>query len=393
MTQWSIEQCYFASMNFSIETDILYGNACDVSITERGDNTEVSFQPDPHGGPESLWFCFRLTRTDDNKSPARIKLIWKNPINVLGGYAPQYFRPVVYYENGDWLRLDAPTVEELPDGRHNVSWDIDSPISFVDFAFCYPYGIPEIDALVKETNGYWRTDTIGVSQQGRPLVRLCNSYGEVGSTRPGLYLAARQHSGETSGSWVLDGFLRHLSTLGDEAPLTWVVPLSDIDGIEHGDYGKDAFPYDLNRAWGSPPMRHEIRVMQWDINRWSFRCQPTLALDFHSPAGCENDGLYFHIPNPERFPEFHQDAFGWTQAIKDALTATYASGKFERFGKSKVRWETPLLTSYFMQEYGIVGLTLEASYAMAGELVLTREHYREAGARMAAAVVQKINQV
>ena len=78
--------------------------------------------------------------------------------------------------------------------------------------------------------------------------------------------------------------------------------------------------------------------------------------------------------------------------MKAALTATYAAAKFERYATYGSRWETPPLTTFFIQEYGITGLALEASYALAGDLVLTREHYRDAGARLAAAVVQTINE-
>src|SRR5690606_24228363 len=102
---------------------------------------------------------------------------------------------------------------------------------FFDFAYCYPYGATELDALLAESNGYWRRDTFGVSPQGRPMVRLCNDYGHKENQRPGLYLLARQHSGETPGSWMLDGFLRRVAELGDAAPLVWAAPLTNIDGV------------------------------------------------------------------------------------------------------------------------------------------------------------------
>ncbi len=37
-----------------------YGSACDLTLTVNEDVLEVGFSPDPHGGPETLWFCFRL---------------------------------------------------------------------------------------------------------------------------------------------------------------------------------------------------------------------------------------------------------------------------------------------------------------------------------------------
>ena len=116
--------------------------------------------------------------------------------------------------------------------------------------------------MIQETGSFWRVDTIGVSQGGRPLLRLSNDYGRPKGERPGVFLMARQHSGEVSGAWVLDGVLRRFAELGEAAPLVWAIPLANIDSVEQGDYGKDNFPYDMNRAWGKLPMRHETLVLQ-----------------------------------------------------------------------------------------------------------------------------------
>ncbi len=289
------------------------------------------------------------------------------------------------------MRLGAGTAEQLPDGRNRVAWIVGAPESFVDLAYCYPYGQPDVDALMRETNGYWRADVIGVSQGARPLVRLSNGSGEVGSKRPGLYLVARQHSGETPGSWVLDGFLRHVASLGQGAPLVWAVPLTNVDGVEGGDYGKDNFPYDLNRAWGTPPMRHEVLVFQRDMGRWKARCRPLLAIDFHAPGACETDGIYCYLADPARYPESHQAALAWTTAIKSALTRQYAAEMFERVADYPSRWETPHFTTYCWAQHGVCGLGIETPYAMVGDLVLTRERYREAGARIAEGVVNGLS--
>ena len=172
-------------MAFEIDTDMLYGNAGDVSIAENKEATEVSFAADPHGGPECLWFCFRLKQVEP-VTRGKVRLILKHTYNMLGGGDPLAMRPVVQYEAADWERLGVGTVEKLPDGRNLVSWLIDAPETFVDVAYCYPYGRPEVEALISDTNGYWRADTIGISQGGRPLIRLSNDYGQSDSDRPGL---------------------------------------------------------------------------------------------------------------------------------------------------------------------------------------------------------------
>jgi len=67
-------------MALKLNTNIPYGNVCDVSITEREGITEVSFAADPHGGPECLWFCFRLTQVTPATSQ-KVRLVLKHSYN------------------------------------------------------------------------------------------------------------------------------------------------------------------------------------------------------------------------------------------------------------------------------------------------------------------------
>lgn len=380
-------------MNLVVDTNVPYGNACDVAVTRESDGWAVAFSADPHGGPERLWFCFQLRQEDATDGPiGRVRLVLRHLQTMLGGGgAPQNIYPVLRLADGDWQRLSGGTPEPQPDGQCYASWIFDVPARSADIAVCYPYGMPEVNGLVRESNGYWRADTIGVSQNARPLVRLSNDYGQAGGTRPGLYVTARQHSGETPGSWVLDGFLREVAARPETAPLVWAVPLTNIDGVEQGDYGKDNFPYDLNRAWGSPPMRHEVMQFQADIGRWRKRCRPVLAIDFHAPGLCEAEGAYVFLPKPRDYQGLNETARVWADRIASALTGEYASEvSFGRVANYASRWETPTFTSYFCR-LGICAFSIETPYGAIRGKVLTRERYREIGQRMARAVMEHLD--
>jgi hypothetical protein len=181
-----------------------------------------------------------------------------------------------------------------------------------------------------------------------------------------------------------------MAFLGSKAPLAWAVPFSNVDGVEQGDYGKDNFPYDLNRAWGSPPMRHESLVIQRDVQRWRGRCQPRLTLDFHAPGGGEGAGAYLYLPNPEHFPEHHKQTLRWGEALKAKLGPEYASNDFGRVVNYRSRWETPTFTRYSCEALNVCGITLETPYAVAGQTLLTRERYQEMGRRIAEAIVSEL---
>ncbi len=386
-------------MSWQIDTGVPYGNACDTAIIEDQNYTEVSFRADPHGGLEALWFCFRLQYSQGQPNKP-IRLVLKNPQNTLAGPSVERFRPVIHLGD-DWQRLPAGIPEDLPDDRRQVVWVVNSPSQIIDIAFCYPYGMPQIDELVQETSGYWKQDTIGVTQHGRPIIRLSNNYGASSGNEAGLYLLARQHSGETPGSWVLDGFLRYLATLGDSVPLVWVIPFVNRDGVEEGDYGKDPYPIDLNRGWQRPfhqTMRYEIQCIERDIALWASRCKPTLGMDFHAPGGTENDGIYAYIPNSFYLKSGHLASKVWGDAIGEALDTQYRSPEFTRITTPQnhfTRWGIPekadRFAEYMWNEHTVPAVSPEVPYALCvGDTLMTRERYREAGKQMATAVVNRI---
>jgi len=378
-------------MALRVETGFPGGNAAVVAVGVHDGVPEVAFTPDPHGGPECLWFFLRIVRDGgDPKAGDPVRLALKHPENVLGGSCPEKLRPVVRASRLEWERLPEGRREVLADGRARMVWMVPAPADALEVALCYPYGQADLAELIRETRGYWRVATIGVSQGGRGLARLSNDPGTPGSTRPGFYLIARQHSGETTGSWVLDGFLRWVAAHSERAPLVWAVPFANIDGVEQGDYGKDNFPYDLNRAWGDPPMRHETVVIQHDLLRWRERCRPELALDFHSPGACEADGVYAFLPDPGKFPIEHREAERWSALVAGALAPEFAAKEAEQVAYYTSRWNTPNFTTHCFEKLQVPALTVETPYALCGSVLMTRELYRQVGARIAAAVCRAV---
>jgi len=371
-----------------VYTHIPHGNACDVEIGPGEEAIEVRFAADPRGGPEALWFCFRVhieARGEDD----RLTLVLRNPDTLLGGTPATRMRPVVRHGTGEWGRLGTGELQVLPDGRLEVAWTVVPEAAYFDMAYCYPYGAAELSQLIRDTEPFYAVDSIGVSQGGRPLLRLSNQYGSQGSTRPGLYLIARQHAGETPGSWVLDGFLRAMAEAPEVAPLLWAVPFADTDGVEQGDYGKDAFPYDLNRAWSTPPMRHEAVVIGADIRHWQDRCEPALLMDLHAPGGCENDGIYAFLPQSSEIEEYCKATDFWAATMGRALGSDFAAPDFARQATYPSRWPTPTLSAFCCLN-DIPGFTLEVPYALIGDRVLSREDYQEAGRRMAHGVIDAL---
>lgn len=376
-------------MSLTLSTRFPGGNAADVTIEENGPVPEIRFASDPCGGPEALWFCFRLEET--NPDPARhskVRLVWNYVDTVLGaGEAPDCV-PVCQSPGQPWVRLRQGEVVRAADGQRQLSWLIPHPAPFVEIAFCFPYGTAEMDAVLDRSRGYWQSCPIGLTQGARRIVRLHNSLGAPGGNQPGIYVVARQHAGETPGSWVLDGFLKHLAQVRKAGYVVWVIPFADMDGVVLGHYGKDAFPYDLNRAWGAPPMRRETGVIRCDVGRWKACCRPVLALDFHAPGACERDGVYAFASKDPDGPRAAEE-LKWCNVLQQELKAEFAAPEFKRVAAYKSRWETPNFAAFMRDEMGVPALSVETPYSHAAGTLLTQNSYREIGRRLALGVMRR----
>lgn len=370
-----------------VRTDIPHGNAASATCRVEGTIATVRFTAHPHGGTESLWWCMRLERANDDVQ--EIELVWENCTNSLGigPQSPALMHPVIRVDGSGWTRLSAGIARETPDGRVEAVWRFLAPEDAADVAFCFPHGPRQLDALARDTD--WHRDTIGVSQCGRDLVRLANDYGRENYDRPGVYCLSHQHASEMSGAWALDGFLRRMAERGPEAPLVWAVPFANIDGVVDGDYGKDPFPWDLNRSWGCPPMRHETLTLMRDIQRWRQRCRPALTLDFHSPGGAEDKGAYTFVPDPETDASCRALVDPWLEPICLRL-GKFGAPDFARIANYPSRFgDGDKFTRFCMTNHDLPSLTFEIPYHRVGHTVLTVEQYQLIGARIADAVADR----
>jgi len=377
-------------MSLKVRSRIPYGNARAVQVKTDGEMPAVHFSVDPHGEPQCLWFCFTLEETEPAATPAdgKLRLVLDHCDNLAGVTDPSLLMPVYRPSDKGWFRTKRGDVHTEEDGRCSVAWEVNYPSPALDVAFCFPYGKDEVGRLVHKSKGYWQTDKIGLSHNGRPLMRLRNNPTAPGK-RPGLYLIARQHAGETPGSWVLDGVLEHLSRTRKNPFLVWTVPLCDVDGIHGGDYGAHGLPYDMNCGWGATPRRHEHVVIQNDLARWQERCTPTLAIDFHAPGPCETGGVYCRLPPPESNPELHKEAVKWAHTLKDALTDEFAAEKFERAEEEPGPLPGHSFLRYVAGTLGVCAVTVETPYAMVGTTPLSQKAYREIGRRISDALIRR----
>ncbi len=381
-------------------SDIPGGNAVFLDLREDISPPEIHFAASPEGGPEAAWFYFIL---DPGVRPQpRLRCVLHFFENLLGnktGTATAGFHPVFRTSGDEWCRIASVERRATADGQVQVIWEIPGNVGQVEVALSYPYGKAQLDELRSDLTHTVETTSIGLTSANRLIQRLFNHPGSPGSERAGIYCLARQHAGEAPGSWVLDGFLRHLALAGEAAPLVWAVPFVDVDGVYSGLAGKDRFPWDFNRAWGSKlfpeevktgmgthPMRHEVKAIQNDMLRWRTRCRPCLVLDFHAPTICEHDGIYAYLRGLDANGAPDAAQAPWIDACRAGLEPRFQSVRFVRSGRYSGRWNTARAGDFAYAALNLPGIILETPYGRYGSDMFTRNDYQTAGRQIAEAV-------
>jgi hypothetical protein len=116
-----------------------------------------------------------------------------------------------------------------------------------------------------------------------------------------------------------------------------------------------------------------------------------LTLDFHAPGGAEDGGVYSFPPLKDTPPNLQPQVLGWLDRFRSALSPEYAADPFWKIAQYRSRWETPSFTAACVKAMDVASLSLETSYQSARDLVLTIDHYRRIGAKLADAIVEAVS--
>ncbi|MFW5866491.1 MAG: M14 family zinc carboxypeptidase [Armatimonadota bacterium] len=360
------------------------GNGHIVDVRRAGESWRVRFASEPRTSPQPLWF--HIEARDAGGAP--VEFVWELPDICLGDRNSLHLlRPVLRADAGDWTRCENVSVDEHDDGRRSLRFSHAGGADAVAAAFCFPYAPEHLDATLTERGDAWERSLIGVTHESRSLERL-RLAGSHPTPRPGVYLMARQHSGETPGSWVLDGILRFLASDDDEAAKlrdtldVWACPFVDLDGVVNGDYGKDALPWDYNRAWERLPMRAAVHAIQRDLERFHERTGPRIVIDLHGP-GHSTPGVYLQLPRGER-P--HGQRNGALEFAEDLAThfPELSADRLSHETSYPSRWnKLSTLGSWTWDYLGETQcVSVEASYQRLTDSLLYPADYHEIGRRV-----------
>jgi len=252
--------------------------------------------------PCPMWFHFRIR----GARGWRVRFVLKNARNCLGSekhYAELRVRPVITEDpptvpprRRRWRRIPKSALSyDETSGAFSFEAKINSNEAYV--AHCYPHSLNELRWFLKEFGRcpFLKAGTAGKTERGRSMPLLRISEGSArGKMR--IYLMARHHSGETPGSWALEGTLRWLLSRDRRAAelrrrfVFCVVPFVDLDGCEEGLYGKERAPVDFNRAYMEDSPRVEVQHILREIFRR--RRNNLILLDYHAPSAGDPNHIF-----------------------------------------------------------------------------------------------------
>lgn len=195
------------------------------------------------------WFYFNFVGTKDQEY--KIKIINAHETTHSADW-PQY-KIVASYDNKKWFRV--PTQY---DGKNLIIQHRLAHHS-IYFAYFVPYSYERLQNLITSAQliPHCQIEKLCQTIDGNPINLFI--LGRSDANKRKCWIIARQHPGETMGSWFCEGLIHRLLDIHDNlttfllSKMTfYIVPNMNPDGCIRGNLRANAAGINLNRQWQSP---------------------------------------------------------------------------------------------------------------------------------------------
>ena len=311
----------------NFESNFECGNLQLVYLDEMN-NYQLFLHNDTNTTGYSQWFFFRITNVKKNqKINLNIMNFQRKTTKYSNGLKIWYYstkknkekniswhhttEKVDYYQNGLYRYINGKR-------QYYYTLSFDYTIEYDDdeiyFANCIPFTYSDI---IKDLNEYTKKENDKYYFFERK--KLCSTligndvdyfninnnidllhFEENNNKKKGIVLFARQHPGETVGSWVIKGAIELL--LGESAEAKYlrdnfiikVIPMVNVDGVICGNSRTSLAGCDLNRRWVNPNeyLYPEIYFLKELIYNFSKKNKVEYIIDFHGHFGAFNSFFY-----------------------------------------------------------------------------------------------------
>ena len=222
------------------------GNA-EVVKADRTDDIQLRIRKDS-ASDFFQWFYFKLSGVKGQF--CRIRLLNAGKASYADGF--HGYRACVSEDLSDWRRVDTSYDGNELTIRHRPLSDS------LYMAFFAPYSLDQHQRFVAQCqkSPMCTCEVVGHSLEGRDLDLL--TIGSLNPHKRVCWAIARQHPGETMGSFWMEGFLGRLLDPEDAVAkdllksAVFVVPNMNPDGSVRGNLRTNAAGANLNREWAGP---------------------------------------------------------------------------------------------------------------------------------------------
>lgn len=268
--------------------------------------------------------------------------------------------------------------------------------NFSEHGFSYTFGENETDVWLAHhilyplsrftdfcTEHHLSPEILTVSERGREVPFL-----RIGTGKRAVFVTARHHACESTGSYVLEGFLGQWLRSPVPGVTLLVVPFVDYDGVVDGDQGKGRHPHDHNQDYVPEKVSRYAAVRAIRVLAEEYAV--LYALDFHSPwhKGGENDTLFLpykskdNLPCLQAFSHLVQDLCDSADALPHRAEDDFLPDvKWNRAG-------APTCGYYMHANAGaLLSSAVETPYFTARGIAFTPERALNTGAAFASALL------
>lgn len=236
----------------TISSDFDGGN---IHVLDAGDPSNIQLEIKSDSKAKFFqWFYYKVDGAA--RRPLVMRLLNAHEASYVGGWKD--YRAVASYDGETWFR-----VETSFDGRElNIKHQPEQDIVYYAYFAPYPTSRYHDYIATKKASPVLTHQTLGQTLDGQDI-----AYFRAGNGPRQMWVIARQHPGETMGSWWMEGFLDKLTDKNDavskallEKATLHIVPCMNLDGSRRGHLRTNAAGKDLNRAWQNATMEESPEV-------------------------------------------------------------------------------------------------------------------------------------
>jgi|UniRef100_A0A6C0IQ12 hypothetical protein len=223
------------------------------------------------------WYFFKV----ENAKGEKCKFIIENLVNIDNDWNKH--NVVFTYNHKDFKRH--PTEVK----NNTLSWEFTPKKNNVCFSYYVPYCLSR---NYKLTDKLSKRKAVKKSILGLSLLKNKIEVLKFGKGEKNIFIIARQHPGETIGSWMLEGFISTFFSPKSHKirkilmnKFTFhIFPMANPDGVQLGHWYTQSHGDNCNRQWHKTKCL-EVKMMRNYIEKQDNGC---LYIDLHGDEGCSN---------------------------------------------------------------------------------------------------------